>query len=302
MRLLVTGSRGQLGRALEKAAPVAGHELVGVDLPELDIRDPAAVAALVATVRPEAVINCAAFTAVDAAEGDEAAALAVNGTAVGHLADAVNTVGATLVQVSTDYVFDGESRTAYVEDDPPNPLSAYGRTKLAGELAARRAHAHLIVRTAWLFGEGNNFVEAIRRQIASGGRELRVVDDQTGCPTYAADLAVAIIQLLARGAAGCVHAVNAGSTTWCSFAREIVARLGADVEVVPVSTAEMPRPARRPRRSVLDTASLVAALGSPLPPWQDALARYLGAGGSSREGARRGVSFPDKVSQNKEDA
>ena len=275
MRLLVTGSRGQLGRALERAAERHGHDLVGVDLPELDITDRGAVLDLVARVRPEALVNCAAFTAVDAAETEEAAAFAVNAVGVGHLAEAANTVGATLVQVSTDYVFDGGSARAYREDDPTNPLGAYGRTKLAGEREAAKAHRRLIARTAWLFGEGNNFVEAVRRQLAAGKRELRVVDDQAGCPTYAADLAVALLGLLERSAAGCVHAVNAGATTWFGFAREIVAQLGADAAVVPISTAEMPRPAPRPRSAILDTTRLIALLGSPLPPWQDALGRYL---------------------------
>jgi dTDP-4-dehydrorhamnose reductase len=283
MKLLVTGSRGQLGRALMRLAPGREYEVVGVDLPELDITDRRAVATLVARARPDAIVNCAAYTAVDAAESHEDEALAVNSTAVGHLAAAANESDAALVQVSTDYVFDGESARAYHEDDATNPRSAYGRTKLAGELEAARARRHLIARTAWLFGEGNNFVEAIRRQLAAGKRELRVVDDQTGCPTYAADLADALLRLLARGAGGCLHVVNSGATTWCGFAREIAARLDPRVAVVPITTAEMPRPARRPRRSVLGTARLEALLGAPLPHWQDALARYLreerGAGG-----------------------
>ena len=275
MRLLVTGARGQLGRALERAVAHAGHEWIGVDLPELDITDRGAVLALVASERPHAVINCAAFTAVDAAESQEAAALAVNGTAVGHLAEAADAAGAVLVQVSTDYVFDGESGWAYREDDPVNPLSAYGRTKLAGEREAARARRHVIVRTAWLFGEGNNFVEAILRQVAAGREELRVVDDQEGCPTYAEDLGRALLALVGRGATGVFHVVNAGATTWCGFAREIVRQRSAPVRVTPVSTADMPRPARRPRRAVLDTSRLQGLLGAALPPWQEALARYL---------------------------
>jgi dTDP-4-dehydrorhamnose reductase len=275
MKLLVTGSRGQLGRALERLAPRHGYDVVGADLPELDVTDPGAVRELAARVRPEAIVNCAAYTAVDAAETHEAEAFAVNAAAVGHLVDAANDSRAVLVHLSTDYVFDGESPRPYREDDPTNPLSAYGRTKLAGELEAARAARHLVARTAWLFGEGSNFVEAIRRQLAAGRRELRVVDDQTGCPTYAADLADALLRLLSRGATGRLHVVNSGVTTWCGLAREIVARLDPAVAVLPITAAEMPRPARRPRRSVLDTARLEALLGAPLPPWQDALARYL---------------------------
>jgi len=277
MRVLVTGARGQLGRALERAAASSGHSFLGADLPELDVTDRRAVLAWVLAGRPDAVINCAAFTAVDAAEEREAEALAVNATAVGWLAEAANAAGALLVQISTDYVFDGESVRAYRENDPVAPLSAYGRTKLAGEREAARARRHLIVRTSWLFGEGSNFVEAILRQVAAGTRELRVVSDQEGCPTYAEDLAGAILGLVERGACGVVHATNAGATTWFELAREIVRLAGADVAVTPVATAEAPRPARRPRRSTLDSSRLAARLGAPLPDWRDALGRYLGS-------------------------
>jgi len=278
MRLLVTGSRGQLGRALERLAPRFGHGFVGVDLPELDITDAAALRAAVDDAGPDAIVNCAAFTAVDAAEGDETQALAVNGTAVATLAEAADRCGAVLLQISTDYVFDGTARGPIREDQPTNPQSAYGRSKLAGEVAAALARRHLIVRTAWLYGEGANFVGAIRRQLDGGSRTLLVVADQIGCPTYAEDLADGLLRLLAAGAAGVVHAVNSGSTTWCGFAREIVRLLGAEAEVVPVTTGEMPRPARRPAYSVLDTSRLQALLGTPLPPWQDALGRHLRAG------------------------
>jgi len=285
VRLLVTGARGQLGRALAERAGVGGHELVGVDLPELDITDLGAVRDLVGAVRPAAIVNCAAYTAVDRAETDEAAALAVNGTAVAHLAAVADEHGAALVQVSTDYVFDGLSDRPYREDDPVAPRSAYGRTKLAGELAAQAARRHLVVRTAWLYGEGANFVGAIRRQIAAGATELRVVADQHGSPTWAADLAGAIVALLGAGAEGVVHAVNAGSTTWFGFASEIVRLLGARINVVPVSTSEYPRPAPRPPQSTLATERLTTLLGRGLPPWQDALRRFLAAGDLGRPSA-----------------
>ena len=276
MRLLVTGSRGQLGRALERAAPAHGWEFYGFDLPELDITDRDAVAAAARTVLPAAIVNCAAFTAVDAAETHEEEALAVNGTAAAHLAAAADEVGAALVQISTDYVFDGRDERPRREDDATNPLSAYGRTKLAGERAAASARAHLIVRTAWLFGEGGvNFVEAIRGQLARGSRHLRVVADQQGSPTYAADLATALLQLIEGGARGLVHAVNAGSTSWFGFAGEIVRQLGIAADLEPITTETAARPAPRPRFSTLDTARLVELIGAPLPPWQDALARYL---------------------------
>jgi dTDP-4-dehydrorhamnose reductase len=276
VRLLVTGSRGQLGRALQHAAPKHGHEFLGYDLPELDITDPAGVQAAVAGARPDAVINCAAFTGVDAAEKQEAAALAVNGTAVTNVARATDAAGALLLQLSTDYVFDGKADRPYREGDPAKPISAYGRTKLAGERATELARRHLIVRTAWLFGDGANFVASIRRQLDAGAKTLRVVGDQRGCPTYAVDLAEALLRLLEGGAQGVVHAVNAGSATWFEFAREIVHQLGSGAEVVSISTAEAARQAPRPATSVLDTSHLRAILGSDLPPWQDALTRYLG--------------------------
>lgn len=275
MRLFVTGSRGQLGRALKRAVAAGGHQYSGFDLPELDITDADAVRRAVAEVRPHAIVNCAAFTAVDAAESDEDTALAVNGTAVAGLAAVADEAGATLVQISTDYVFDGRSSRPYREDDPTNPQSAYGRTKLAGERAALAARRNLVLRTAWLFGEGANFVGAIRGQLDAGARTLRVVGDQRGCPTFAGDLAGALLRLLEGGATGLVHVVNAGDATWLEFAAEIVRRLGVEADIVPITTAEANRPANRPAYSVLDTSRFRGFAGADLPSWQDALARHL---------------------------
>ena len=275
MRILVTGSRGQLGRALERVAAERGHVFVGCDLPELDVTDAAAVHAAVRGARPDAVINCAAFTAVDAAEAEAERALAVNGTAVEGLASAADAVGAVLVQISTDYVFDGAARRPYREDDAVRPQSVYGRTKLAGERAAAAARRHLVARTAWLFGEGWNFVAAIRKQIESGASTLRVVGDQRGCPTYAEDLAGALARLIESGARGTVHAVNGGDASWFEFAEEIVRRLGADATVIPITTAEAARPAPRPAYAVLDAGRLCGLLGGGLRPWQEALGDHL---------------------------
>jgi len=277
--LLVTGSHGQLGRAVLRLAADRGLEAVGHDVDTVDITDREAVADLVVPLRPAAVINCAAYTAVDRCEEDEAGAVAVNGDAVGHLAAACRAAGAALVHVSTDYVFDGTATRPYRPDDPVSPASAYGRSKVLGERAARSAPHHLIVRTAWLYGRGGwNFVEAIRRQVEGGAAELRVVADQRGCPTFADDLADAILDLVDAGAGGVVHAVNHGATTWHGFAVEIVRRLGADLPVRPVATAEFPRPAPRPAYSVLDTTRLEEILGRSMPSWQGALARYLEPG------------------------
>jgi len=276
--LLITGVHGQLGRALEKQARQRGLTVAGHDVDTLDIRDPDAVAELVGALEPTTLINCAAFTAVDACEADEAAATAINGTAVGHLAAACNAAGARLVHLSTDYVFSGDGDRPYTESDPVAPASAYGRSKLEGERLARTADRHLIVRTAWLYGRGGaNFVEAIRRQIDCGATALRVVADQVGSPTFCDDLAEALLELVDADAGGVVHAANSGSTSWHGFAVEIVRRLGAEVAVHAVTTADYPRPAKRPAYSVLDTSRLAAVIGHPLPPWQDALARYLGA-------------------------
>lgn len=278
MKLLLTGSGGQLGRALQRLAPERGHSLVAVDLPGFDITNAESVRDLVAAVRPDAIFNAAAYTAVDAAEADESGAEAVNSTAVRTLAAAADAAGALLVHVSTDYVFGGHGQRPWREDDPVAPESAYGRTKLAGERHAAHARRHIIARTAWLFGEGANFVVAIRKQLAAGTHQLRVVADQRGCPTYAVDLGDALLRLLDAGVTGPFHVVNDGETTWHGFATEIVRQLGVEAEVLPVTTAEFPRPAPRPANSVLDTSRLRAVLGAPLPPWQDALHRYLTSG------------------------
>ncbi len=277
-RFLVTGSYGQLGRALLRIAAERGIAAVGHDLDTLDITDLEAVTAEVARTQPGVVVNCAAYTAVDKCEQDEARATTINGTAVGHLAQACDAIGARLIHISTDYVFDGRASRPYREDDPVAPASAYGRSKLAGERLALASPRHLVVRTAWLYGiGGGNFVEAIRRQVDAAASELRVVADQHGCPTFCDDLATAILALAASDATGIVHAVNSGATTWHGFATEIVRRLGAAVPVRQVTTAEFPRPAQRPAYSVLETGRLSGILGGALPPWQEGLARYLEA-------------------------
>jgi dTDP-4-dehydrorhamnose reductase len=274
--IVVTGSDGQLGRAVLACCRRREIAAVGHDLDTLDITDAGQVAGTLTELRPSAVVNCAAYTAVDRCEDHEEEATRVNGEAVGHLARACGSVGALLVQVSTDYVFSGDAERPYREDDPPSPISAYGRSKLRGEEAARLAERHLVVRTAWLYGHGgSNFVEAIRRQVAAGTSPLRVVADQTGSPTSCDDLASAILDLAAADARGVVHAANTGATSWHGLAEAVVDILGADVPVVPVSTDEFPRPARRPSFSVLATDRLAALLGRPMPPWRDALERYL---------------------------
>lgn len=275
-KILITGAHGQLGRSLTAACAVRRVAYEGRDIDTLDICDARAVRRWIVDARPSVVVNTAAYTAVDACEDDEERATAVNGTAVGHLAAACNEVGALLIQISTDYVFPGDAELPYVEEAEVAPASAYGRSKLRGEELARAADRHLVVRTAWLYGRGGrNFVEAIRGQIDAGAPRLTVVADQRGCPTFCDDLSQAVLDLAAAGSTGTIHAVNSGNTTWHGFALEIARRLGAAVTVVPVTTGEVPRPAPRPAYSVLDTTRLEAALGRPMPPWQDGLRRYL---------------------------
>lgn len=276
--MLVTGSKGQLGRSLTRAGADLGVEIEGRDVDTLDICDAAAVEDWIRSAQPSVVVNTAAMTAVDDCESNEDAAMAVNGEAVGHLAAASNAVNATLIQLSTDYVFPGASDRPYAEDDPVAPHSAYGRSKLRGEELARTADRHLILRTAWLYGlGGRNFVETICAQLASGKENLRVVVDQMGCPTFCDDLSRAILELAGAGVEGTLHAVNAGHTSWHGFAAEIARLLGSDTPVLPVSTAEYPRPAPRPAWSVLDISRLEAALARSMPHWKDGLRRYMEA-------------------------
>jgi dTDP-4-dehydrorhamnose reductase len=277
-KILITGVHGQLGRALAAACASRDIEAEGRDIDTLDITDAKRVSGWIESSRASDVVNCAAFTAVDDCESDEQSALKINGTAVGFLAAACNVAGARLVQISTDYVFKGDGTRPYREGDPIAPISAYGRTKLRGEELAASANRNLIIRTAWLYGHGGrNFVETIRRQIEGGKQVLEVVADQRGSPTFCDDLATTILDLIEADASGVVHAVNSGETSWHGFATAIARQLKADVEVLPVSSETARRAAPRPAYSVLDTSRLAGILGTPMPPWEDALARYLEA-------------------------
>ena len=278
MKVLVTGANGQLGHALQRSAP-ADAEIVAADVDVLDITDSAAVDAFVAERKPELLLNAAAYTAVDKAESDETAAEAVNAAAVGNLACAAAAHGAKLVHVSTDFVFDGTSGIPYPPDAAPNPLGAYGRTKLKGEQAAG-AHA-LIVRTAWVYAPtGGNFVRTMLRLMGADGQgrpEVRVVADQIGTPTYAPGLAAALWTLADQGATGIFHYTDSGAASWYDFAVAIqeealaAGLLDRQVPVVPIGTADFPTPARRPHFSVLDKGKTWAALGAPAPHWRSNL-------------------------------
>ncbi len=280
--MLVLGAGGQLGTEVVRAAEAAGWAVAGLTRDDLDLFDTASVRDVLERLEFSACVNSAAYTGVDAAESDAEAAFRVNAYAVEQVAKACATRGARLVQVSTDYVFDGESEGPYLPDDPPAPINVYGASKLAGEALARRAHPDgtLVVRTSSVFGVagardgGGNFVETMLRL----GRErdrLQVVSDTVMAPTYAPDLAAAIVALLDDDApADTWHATNEGSASWYQFAVEIVARAGIEAEVQPVTSDRYPATARRPRFSVLHTGRTSDRIG-PLPSWRDGLARYL---------------------------
>jgi dTDP-4-dehydrorhamnose reductase len=278
MRVLVTGSGGMLGFALRDSLP-PGFTFLPADLPQVDVTDPASVAQAVREGLPEVVLNAAAYTDVDGCESHEPEALAVNGTGAGHVAAACAAAGIPLLHVSTDYVFDGRIPPPgeYAEDDATRPLSAYGRTKLAGEQAVAASGArHWIVRTQWLYGlRGRNFVETMLR-LAGERDRLAVVDDQFGSPTSTHDLAPVLWRMLERRPPyGVYHASNAGCCSWNAFAEEIFLQAGVREDLGRMDSAELGRPAPRPARSVLNNARLRAALGEGLGPWQAGLARYL---------------------------
>lgn len=272
MRWLVTGAGGQLGADLLRV--LEGADVVGLPRAELDITDPAAVAA--AAAGRDVVVNAAGWTDVDGAEAHEDAAYAANATGPAVLAAACARTGATLVHVSTDYVFAGDATTPYVEDAPVAPRSAYGRTKAAGERAVLDSGAPAyVVRTAWVYGQtGANFVKTMCR-LERERDTLDVVDDQRGSPTWSRHLAAGLVELATSGASyGVYHCANAGETTWCGLARAIFEELGANPERVrPTTTAAFPRPAPRPSYSVLSNVKWQAVGLTPLPGWREGLAR-----------------------------
>ena len=265
----MTGAGGQLGRALGPA--LADHDVVALGHAALDITDLAAVRAAVAAHRPSAIVNAAAYNLVDRAESEPAAAHRANAEGPRNLAVAAAERGAAILHVSTDYVFDGEAGRAYDERDAPNPLSAYGRSKLAGEVAVRESNPrHFVVRTAWVYAsEGRNFPNTMRRLAEKG--PVRVVADQTGSPTYAPHLADALARLLARDAYGTYHLAGSGAVTWHAFTVALFAALRLDCEVRQATAAEFPRPARRPRFAPLVTVRDPPIL---LPPWEEGVLAY----------------------------
>jgi dTDP-4-dehydrorhamnose reductase len=278
MKVLITGANGQLGRALQATVRL-GVSIIAAGSAELDIGDAAAVDALLSAERPDAIFNAAAYTAVDKAESEEALAMRINAEGVANLARGAAAVGARLVHVSTDFVFDGRSGIPYAPEAPTAPLGVYGRTKRQGEIAA--GPDALIVRTAWVYGsQGGNFVRTMLRLMAERD-EVRVVADQIGTPTFAASLADALWRLHAAGAKGLFHYTDSGAASWYDFAVAIqeealaIGLLARAVPVIPIATSDYPTPAARPHYSVLDKSATFALLGGAAPHWRVNLRKML---------------------------
>lgn len=283
MRIAVTGLRGQLVLSLLERGPLRGHQIVAIGRPQLDLAAPANATSVLRHAAPDAIVSAAAYTAVDNAETEPSVANAVNGTGAGAVAQAAAALGVPLIHVSTDYVFDGTKAAPYAETDPVAPLGAYGRSKLAGELAVQECYPanSAILRTAWVFSPfGQNFAKTMLR-LAAERPLVRVVDDQVGSPTSALDIADGLLTVadnLVKSAdprlRGVFHMTSAGHTSWAGFARAIfaasAARGGPDAEVEPIASCDYPTPARRPANSRLDCGLLAKRHAVRLPAWGEA--------------------------------
>lgn len=276
MNIWITGAAGQLGLSLQQRLG-QGEGLYYTDR-EVDLTDRQTVLDFAEAHRIELIINCAAYTDVERAEEEEAAAYAVNATAVGYLAEAARRQEALLIHISTDYVFMGGCCATLTEQSQPNPINAYGRTKLAGEELIKASGCHaMIIRTAWLYSPyGRNFVKTILR-LSSERKQLRVVADQIGSPTYAPDLADALAQIIEKElfVEGLYHYTNLGECSWWEFAVEICRLAGRDAEVLPCTSEEYPTRARRPKNAVLDKRKIQQRLGLEIPHWKESLKKYI---------------------------
>lgn len=287
--IVVTGVSGQVGFELQRTLQCLGR-VVSCDRAALDLSDLARVREFIRTTAPSIIVNPAAYTAVDRAETDEVMAMRINAELPATLAQEAAALGAVLVHYSTDYVFDGQKSGPYVEDDQPNPQNIYGKSKLAGELSVAAAGcAHLILRTSWVYGRrGKNFLRTMQR-LATERRELKVVADQIGAPTWSRTIAEATAQILSQGIAanrsewwrersGVYHLTAAGETSWCGFAKSILERDGhhADTVVVPITSSEYPTPAARPSNSRMSIDKISKIFGLHMPAWDEALGLCLG--------------------------
>ena len=276
MRILVTGVKGQLGYDVVNELKKRGHTPIGVDVEEMDITDASAVEKEIKKEPLDAVIHCAAYTAVDAAEDNRELCMRVNAEGTRNIARVCRELDLKMVYISTDYVFDGEGERPWEPDDPREPLNVYGESKYQGELAVEEyLEKYFTVRIAWVFGvNGKNFIKTMLR-LAESQKEINVVNDQIGSPTYTYDLAVLLADMVETEKYGRYHATNEGLCTWYEFAKEIFRQAGADVKVNPVSSDEFPAKAKRPHNSRMDKSKLTQNGFRLLPSWQDALKRYL---------------------------
>ena len=276
MKVLVTGTKGQLGYDVVNELEKRGHTAVAVDIEEIDITDAVSVERVITEAEVEAVIHCAAYTAVDAAEDNVEICRRVNAEGTENIAKVCKKLDLKMINISTDYVFDGEGERPWEPDDERHPLNVYGQTKYEGELAVEKyLEKYFIVRIAWVFGvNGKNFIKTMLK-LSETHEELNVVDDQVGSPTYTYDLAVLLVDMVESDKYGRYHATNEGLCTWYEFAKEIFRQAGVEVKVNPVTSDMFPAKAKRPKNSRMSKEKLDANGFHRLPTWQDALERYL---------------------------
>jgi len=286
MKLLVTGAGGMLGQALSACLQSRGHNVVSVPKERLDVTNYAQCLEVIEEQEPDLIIHCGAYTKVDQAESEPNLAYHINGYGTENLAVACNIFETPMLYFSSDYVFDGEQNQPYTPWDATRPLSIYGKSKLAGEKAVQRhLQRFYIVRTSWLYGpNGKNFVDTIS-SMADDRKTLRVVSDQFGSPTCTLSLSETVADLITTGRWGVYHGTDDGVTSWFDFAKEILR--GRDNEIIPIATNEMPRPATRPKYSVLDKTTLINTIGRELPPWQESLKTYLQLHSAHKETAKK---------------
>ena len=276
MKVLVTGVKGQLGYDVVKDLKKRGHEPIGVDREEMDLMNNDAIREFIMNTRPEAIIHCAAFTAVDKAEEEVEVCYQVNAEATKVIAECAKELDITLIYISTDYVFDGTKEGEYVETDVPNPINVYGASKLLGEQYVQQLlEKYYIVRISWVFGEnGNNFIKTMRR-LGSERDELNIIHDQVGSPTYTADLAPLLVDMMETNNYGIYHATNEGTCSWFEFANEIFKQSNIEVKTNPITTDQYPTAAKRPMNSRMSKDKLTEFGFALLPSWEEALNNYL---------------------------
>ena len=276
MKVLVTGVKGQLGYDVVKDLEKRGHQPIGVDRDEMDLMDNEAIRTFIMNLKPEAIIHCAAYTAVDKAEEEVETCYQINAEAVKVISECVKELDVKLIYISTDYVFDGTKEGEYVETDLPNPINVYGASKLKGEQYVQTLlEKYYIVRISWVFGvNGNNFIKTMRR-LGSERDELNIINDQVGSPTYTADLAPLLVDMMETDKYGIYHATNEETCSWYEFANEIFKQSGIEVKTNPITTDQYPTAAKRPMNSRMSKAKLKANGFNLLPTWQEALAHYL---------------------------